>query len=311
MINPMHLQTLESVCRTGSFAETARVLGYTPSAISQQIQALERTLGVALFEREAHRARPNRIALQIVEASRGAVVELAKLDDEVSRLVEGRRGAFHIATFATASVGFVAAGLAELLRSRPELSLSLIEGEPDDTVPLVMDGTVDLAVVYEYGLAPRTWPATIALEDLADEPLHLLIPAQRTPWAPSPDDLDSGDARRILQDLSDAPWISSGSATGGAEALARLCATEGFSPRIAFRANNYDVLLHLVANGLGVAIAPDLAVRPHPGIRAFRLTSDRAFRRILFASRRSHVDELRAEVTRTLVQAWDRRHATS
>lgn len=307
MINPMHLQTLDSVCRTGSFAETARVLGYTPSAISQQIQALERALGVQLFEREAHRARPNRIALQIVEASRGAVVELAKLDDEVRRLVEGRRGAFAVATFATASVGFVSAGLAETIRARPGLSLSLIEGEPDDTVPLVVDGTVDLAVVYEYGLAPRTWPATIALEQLADEPLHLLVPAGRTPWAPGLDRLDPDDAEEVVRRLHDAPWISSGTSTGGAEVLERLCATEGFAPRIAFRANNYDVLLHLVGDGLGVAIAPDLAIRPHPGIRAFRLTSDRAFRRILFASRRAQVDGLRAEVTRTLVDAWQRR----
>lgn len=309
MINPMHLQTLDSVCRTGSFAETARVLGYTPSAISQQIQALERALGVQLFEREAHRARPNRIALQIVEASRGAVVELAKLDDEVRRLVEGRRGAFSIATFATASVGFVSSGLAETIRARPGLSLSLIEGEPDDTVPLVVDGTVDLAVVYEYGLAPRTWPATIALDELADEPLHLLVPAERTPWSPALDRLTADDAGEVVHLLRDAPWISSGSATGGAEALARLCATAGFSPRIAFRANNYDVLLHLVGDGLGVAIAPDLALRPHPGIRAFRLTSARAFRRILFASRRAQVDGLRAEVTRTLREAWQRRPA--
>lgn len=303
----MHLQTLDSVCRTGSFAETARLLGYTPSAISQQIQALERVLGVQLFEREAHRAKPNRIALAIVEASRGAVVELAKLDDQVRRLVEGRGGAFSIATFATASVGFVSAGLAETIRARPGLSLSLIEGEPDDTVPLVVDGTVDLAVVYEYGLAPRTWPATIALEELADEPLHLLVPAERTPWAPALDSLTTEDAGEVVRGLRDAPWISSGSSTGGAEVLERLCASQGFAPRVAFRANNYDVLLHLVANGLGVAITPDLALRPHPGIRAFRLTSDRAFRRILFASRRAHVDGVRAEVTRTLREAWERR----
>ena len=67
MLNPVHLRTLVEVVKTGSFAEAARRLGYTSSAVSQQISAFERAVGVTLFEREAHSIRPASAALLIAD----------------------------------------------------------------------------------------------------------------------------------------------------------------------------------------------------------------------------------------------------
>lgn len=92
MLNPVHLRTLSVVLRTGSFAEAARRLGYTGSAVSQQISALERQLKTSLFERDAHSIRATPAAEFIASRSSAALGALEALEDDITQLMEGAVG---------------------------------------------------------------------------------------------------------------------------------------------------------------------------------------------------------------------------
>ncbi len=99
MLNPVHLRTLATVLRCGSFADAARQLGYTPSAVSQQISTLERQLKVALFERDARSIRATPAAEFIVENSSAALGSLRTLEDDISLLLGGVIGRIRVGSF--------------------------------------------------------------------------------------------------------------------------------------------------------------------------------------------------------------------
>lgn len=259
MLNPVHLRTVVEVVDTGSFAEAARRLGYTSSAVSQQISAFERAVGVALFEREAHSIRPASAALFIAERGGELLAALDGFEHEIQAMVKGLRGRVRLGTFPTASARVVPHAVARLSHERPDAEIRLDEAEPDDVLPLVLAGELDLALVYAYDLVPRVWPDELTVLPLLDESLLVLLPDGH-PAA------KHGEVR--IEDLRDERWISSRDGTAGATCLVRLCAATGFTPRIAFRSNDYGVVRGLVSAGVGVALVPALGYEAQPGCQA-------------------------------------------
>jgi DNA-binding transcriptional LysR family regulator len=269
-----HLQTLEAVCRHASFAVAARELGYTPSAVSQQMLALERSTRLTLFERQPHGIRPTSVALDLVDAGRRVLSALDDFDRHVEDLAAGATGRLRMGSFPTASVRVVPRALAAFARRHPRSEVQLTECEPDDAVTMVMDGRLDLALVYSYGLDPRTWPAGTGLHPLLTEELLLLQPITRER------DAASEGATVSLGDLSGARWISSHDGSAGARSFERLCATAGFAAEVVFRTNNYDVVRELVATGFGIAVIPMLGHRPDRRIDAVAVPGPASFRTV-------------------------------
>jgi DNA-binding transcriptional LysR family regulator len=280
MDRPQHLRTLQVVCRTGSFAVAARELGYTSSAVSQQIAALERESGLTLFERQAHGVRPTAVAHQLVELSRPVLASLEELDHQVRRLATGALGRIRVGSFPTASVRIVPPVLSAFAAEHPGAEVSLVEGEPDDLVDRLVDGRLDVSLLYEYGLCPRQWPAGVVTRALLHEELLLLRPGD----APQAVELTEPAE---LADLRGHRWIASREGTDGALSLARLCAAAGFTPAITYRSNDYDVVRELVAATGGVAVVPELGHAPDARVAAERLPQRGAHRTVLVAHRGS------------------------
>ncbi|SDM34257.1 DNA-binding transcriptional regulator, LysR family [Lentzea albidocapillata subsp. violacea] len=261
MLNPVHLRTLVEVVKTGSFAEAARRLGYTSSAVSQQISAFERVVGVTLFEREAHSIRPAAAALLIADRGGELLAAFDGFEHEVKAMVQGLRGRLRIGTFPTASARVVPKALAKLQAELPGAEIRLDEAEPDDVLPLVLSGELDLALVYAYDLVPRTWPEELTVLPLLDESLLVMVPSAH----------QAAKNNVRLEDLKDERWIASRDGTSGATCLTRLCAAAGFAPKIAFRSNDYEVVQSLVAAGVGVALVPALGYKELSGTHAMPL----------------------------------------
>lgn len=261
MLNPVHLRTLVEVVKAGSFAEAARRLGYTSSAVSQQISAFERAVGVTLFEREAHSIRPASAALLIADRGGELLAAFDGFEHEVKAMVQGLRGRLRIGTFPTASARIVPRALARLQAELPGAEIRLDEAEPDDVLPLVLTGELDLALVYAYDLVPRTWQEELTVVPLLDEALLVLVPAEHP----------AAKNNVKLEDLKDERWIASRDGTSGATCLTRLCAAVGFAPRIVFRSNDYEVVQSLVGAGVGVALVPALGYKGLPGTHAMPL----------------------------------------
>ncbi|WP_407548336.1 LysR substrate-binding domain-containing protein [Streptomyces sp. Pv4-95] len=287
MLKPPHLLTLKAVVHTGSFALAARDLGYTASAISQQISALEKDTGLVLFEREAHGIRATAAARHLVDLSTRVLTALDDLDHQVRELATGTTGRLALGSFPTAGVRLVPSALSAFASTHPRARIQLEEGEPDELLSALSEGELDVALVYEYGLSPRQWPESLAQYPLLREDLVLLRA------------VGSGIGAE-LPGLAGQRWITSREGTAGALSLTRLCAAAGFAAQVAFRSNNYDVVRELVGTGLGVAVVPALGHEPGDRIDAVRLNRPSAHRTVMALHRRENSNPLLGAMLRTL-----------
>jgi len=283
MLNPTHLRTVTVAVRTGSFAETARLLGYTTSAVSQQIAMLERAVGTQLFERSARSVRPTAVAEQMAMLSRDALAALSELEREVRALTRGDAGTLRLASFATANAPILASALAAIMKHRPDADILLDEGEPDEVLADVLDGDRDAAVVFAYDLDPRSWPRELVTVPLLTDPLVLVT---------SPGHRLASRADASLAEIADERWISTSNDTAGFKSLERLCATAGFRPRVTLRSNDYGTIASLVRRGLGVAIVPKLAMSNDIGLGVLRIAGADVSRRILALHRPGNTNPL-------------------
>lgn len=283
MLNPVQLKTLAVVIETGSFANAARRLGYTASAVSQQIVALERATGTPLFEREAHSVRPTAGAHLLAERGRDLLRSLEALELDMRAIAGGRTGRLRLGSFPTASARLLPGSLAALVRARPGVEVLLDEGEPDELVPNLLEGQLDVALVYRYDLVPRRLPDGLVETRLAEEDLLLLLPAGHPRCSPRP---------VALADLTDESWVASREGSDGAACLLGMCAAAGFVPRIDLRSNDYGVVQALVHAGLGIALVPALGHEPAAGVHAARLKGRRRQRHVSALHRRANTNPL-------------------
>ena len=252
MVNPTHLTTLVAVLRTGSFAAAARQLGYTGSAVSQQIASFEREVGLKLFERDARGIRPTAAALQLEAHAGGVFAALSKFDDYVREVGAGTAGHVRIGSFPTANRQLVPSAIAAFVRQHAEVELEMDEDEPNLLIPRLVARELDVAIVYEYDLVPVRTPASLRRIRLLSEDLVALLP----PGHPA-----TGTALSI-RDLRDETWVMTRPGSGCALALERVCAAAGFVPQARYRSNNYSVVASFVRSGLGVALIPAMAAAP-------------------------------------------------
>ena len=277
MLNPLHLRTLSVVLRTGSFAAAGRHLGYTGSAVSQQMKALEVESGLVLFERGAHGVRPTAEAQLLSERAIETLGALAALQEAVREIAAGTRGRLGLGSFPTASEVLAPPALARFGRDFPDVEVRLEDGEPQELLTRLLEGDLDVIVVFRYDLVPQSWPAGSVRTPLLTEPVRLLVPDRAsTPGGsgglpPGMNTTPSGPVP--LTDFATASWISTREGTAGTLALERACAAAGFTPRIRYRSNDYDVVRSFVRAGLGVAAVPRLAYLGRVGLRDVDVTS--------------------------------------
>ncbi len=280
MLNPLHLRTLTTVVTCGSFADAARSLGYTGSAVSQQISALERAVRMPLFEREAHSVRPTTVALLLAEKAGESLAALEDLEAWVGSLAEGYTGRIRLGSFSTASANLVPHAINVLHRERPDVEVTLDENEPGALLPLLASGVLDVAILYRYTLVPQSAPAWVTSVPLLREELFLLVPDDSA-WARRPDLTVS------LAELADVSWVGTTTDTAAAVNHRRMCARQGFEPRIRVRSNDYRVLTYFVRRGLGLALVPALGRDPMEGVTRMRLAEHDTVRTTYVAFRQS------------------------
>ena len=269
MLNPLHLRTLTAVLQSGSFAVAARRLGYTPSAVSQQIAALERATRLPLFEREARSIRPTPAAALLASRGQEVLAALGALHDDLRGLADGAAGTVRLGSFPTASEQLLPAALAGLAASHPSVEVLLDEGEPVELTQRLQDGDLDVALVYRYSRVPARRPRTLTVTPLLREDLLLLLAADHPAAAA---------AEAPIEQFADAVWVTTRQGTEGATCLHRMCADAGFEPRITYRSNDYDVIRSFVRSGLGIALVPVLGHVPDPGVVTVRPAGRRAHR---------------------------------
>jgi DNA-binding transcriptional LysR family regulator len=261
MLDVRRLRVLLEVARHGSFTAAARSLSYTPSAVSQQVAALEREAGATLVERSSRGValtEPGRVLAREADEILG---RLASAELELQALAGLRAGLLRLGWFATAGATLMPHAIAAFQRRHPAVELDLFEGDPDRCVPRLRARELELALVYQFELEPPVAP-DLEQVPLVDDPIHIGLPADHR--------LVSRQRVR-LADLAGEGWIQGVRHGSTLEVLPRACRLVGFEPRIAFRSDDRSAVEGLVAAGVGVALIPqltlpaaraDIAVRP-------------------------------------------------
>jgi len=257
MLDVRRLRVLHAVSAHGSVTAAAAALGYTAPAVSQQLAALEREVGMQLTERAGRGIELTPAAGILVAHTDALLARLEAAEADLAALREQVAGRVELAAFPSAGATIVAAAWTALARSAPGVALGLTEMEPDESLPAVLRGQADVAVAHEYDLLPRPLDPLFERRELARDPVLLAVPASSPLSGAVP-----------LASLAGQPFLAPRGPASCAEMIQRACARAGFAPRVVARATDFAVLLSLVAAGAGVTLVPELAARHQPaGIR--------------------------------------------
>jgi len=247
-IDPRHLITLEAVARHGSFAAAADELACTQSAVSQQIAEIERRIGIrVLYRRPVRVTEAGQILLEAELAVRTATAIALQ---ELSALSEGRTGRVRLGAFASAAVSVVPCALVRLRQTHPDVHVKLTQLETESSYAQILRGDLDLALTFDYDRAPREPPARIRRSLVVKDPVLVVLPMGH-PLA--------GRKQVGLAELADDTWIGSPVIERPLELLAELSRTPGFRRRLEFDGDDFQTVLSLVDQGLGIALLPKLA----------------------------------------------------
>ena len=249
MLDLRRLRLLSELARRGTIAEVARVVGYTPSAISQSLLQLEREAGVPLLERDGRRVRLTPAARGLVARTDRVLAELDAAEAELAADHGTVRGTVVIGAFPSAAAGLVVPAVADLHERHPELSCPVVEHEPENGIPVLRSGELDVLVSESYEGVAAVPTGGLESHELLTEPLLLVMPREAEAVAEPV----------ALESLAEAPWIAGLAGTQFAAALDGACRKAGFAPRIVHRADDARLLETLVESGLGIGLLPALA----------------------------------------------------
>lgn len=246
------LRILKAVVDSGSVSGAAAALGYTPSAISQQVTALERETGTALFERAGRGVRPTEAALLLSEHAAKVLAALHETEEALAALRAGRIGRIRLGAFPTAGSSLVPGALAAFQRLHPNVALDLAVVETEDAVAALRNGLLDIAVVLQSAGGGVMPDDGLVYEHLLSDPFRVVISREHR----------LASRRAVdLRDLAADQWVSIKSCPGYCQRVAeQACAEAGFQPAYALEADEYPTAQGFVAAGLGVALVPMLAL---------------------------------------------------
>jgi DNA-binding transcriptional LysR family regulator len=276
MLEVRRLRLLRELAARGTIAATAEACLLTPSAVSQQLAALEREVRTPLLIRDGRRLVLTEAAQVLVEHTERILADLEEAEASIVGLAGEVRGVIRLAAFPTAASSLVPSAIAACRTEHPDLRVLLDDQETDEALAALKAGHLDMALVYEYNLLPDRADPGIRLVPLVREKLLLVLPPEM-----------KADDPITLAALRHESWVAPDSDTALRTALWRACGLAGFEPRLHYTSDDYTVMLALVQAGLGVALVPQLALGSVAADLQFRDVTDLLLTRTVSAAIRA------------------------
>ncbi len=252
MLDLRRLRLLREFASRGSIAATAAALGYTPSAVSQQLAALEREAGAALLDRTARSAELTDSGRRLAAHAEDILARVEAAEADLSAQTQAPAGRVVVAAFPTAAVAFAPA-LARSLQAHPALTLLLRQTGRGEGLRQVRSGEVDVALVDDWsGRLPEREAGVLRLYHLLSDPLVLVVP--RDHWMADP--AEPVDLRRLRAE----PWMSAPAGEPSRQAVDWLLAGVGGAAPVPWEFEGLATILGLVARGIGIAAIPALTL---------------------------------------------------
>ena len=277
MFDVRRLRVLQEVARCGSLSGAATALNYTTSAVSQQISALERDVGVAVLARGPWGARPTPAGARLLEHAERIIAAITAAEQDLQRLVAAGPDVLRVASFTSAAAAIVPRALARFRARHPRTEVRLVEADPDEAVALLGSGGVEAALITEVP-GERSQYSDVVAVPVYDDEFFVVLPATHRLAAATEVSLSA---------LAGEQWVVS-SATGvcpDTRVFHNACRRAGFAPSVTFRAEDYSTVQGLVAANLGVSLVPSLAAASsRPDVAVRRVAGRRPVRRISVAT---------------------------
>ncbi|WEV77185.1 LysR substrate-binding domain-containing protein [Janibacter cremeus] len=247
------LQMLRELHRRGTVTAAAAALHYSPSGVSQQLAQLEREVGVTLVERFGRRVQLTDLGLVLLEHAEEILGAVERATAALEAAQEGVIAKLNVGVWASVAAGLLPRALTTLATNHPGIDVHTTELVPEQSAAAVLEGKFDAAFVIDYSDHEMDWDPSLTRTVVAVERLHAAVPAETV----------LGDTVSLLQ-LSEHPWILSGSRSHFGRAVRIACHKQGFAPRIAHTVEEQPTALALTAAGLGVTLVSDLALAMRP-----------------------------------------------
>lgn len=279
VVDVRRLQLLLGLSRLGSMRAVADETNVTTSTVSQQLAALARDVGTPLIEPHGRLVRLTPAGRRLAEHAVTilAAVEAARLDLDPDA---EPAGTLRVAGFATAVRRSLLPVVAELAVRHPAVRLLIHEHEPFEAFDLLAGDDVDLALTYDYNLAPAAFDASVEYTPLWSASWSLGVPAGHRPGAGS---------LAVFRAFRDHDWIVNSRNTADENVVRTVASIAGFEPRVAHRVDSLELVQDLMVEGLGVGLLPtDQPTRP--GVDLLPLTDPAVTLRSYAVIRRGRAD---------------------
>lgn len=252
-LDPWRLRLLTQFADRGTVRAVAADLSMSPSAVSQQLAVLEREARAALLDRHGRRLSLTPAGHRLVDHARDILDRIEIAERDLAGRGEAPVGPVRVAAFPSALSAFVIPALRGLTAAHPGLEPATVELEPDESVPALLRGECDLAVVADVGVAPPRGPQVVTVALGTDR----LVAVVAEP-GPAPADLAA---------LAGAPWVLDAPRTYLSDLVLSLCRQAGFEPRVVARYRSHGLMLQQVEAGAAVTVLPALAVETRYRVR--------------------------------------------
>jgi len=262
MLDVRRLRLLRELAHRGTIIAVAQALAFTPSAVSQQLSALEREAGLPLLERSGRRVVLTPAGRNLVRHAEAVLEELERAAAELAGARQGLSGPLRIGTFASAGYTMIPAALTALARQHPGLEPMVLEIDPAGVADALRAGELEVALIHEYDFVASRPEPGLDTEGLCTEAMYLASAAPGPPPRPP-----AGAGASAIGACRDAPWITATPGTMCHRMTVHACEAAGFTPRTRHQVDDFVTMLALVAAGQGVALIPQLGVAgPPPGV---------------------------------------------
>ncbi|MCZ4497996.1 MAG: transcriptional regulator, LysR family [Marmoricola sp.] len=253
MLDLHRLRLLREVSARGTVHAAARSLGYTASAVSQQLAVLEREAGTPLLERVGRNVRLTAAGLVLVDHADRLLDGVEAAEAEVAAVAAGRlAGVVRIAAFQSAVLRIVAPAIALLARSHPDIRIEVTEAEVEQSATALRLQQLDLVVGDEYEDQPRPVHAEFHRENVLHEAINLVLPA---------DHPEAATGQASVARLADLVWAACQPGTGQHQMHLRVTRQlGGFESDLRYTSDDFLILLELVRTTGAAALLPDLAL---------------------------------------------------
>ena len=251
MLEVKRLNILREVAAQNSFSAAADALYLSQSAVSQQIATLEREVGMRLLDRTREGPKLTDAGRVLVSHAEAAIARPEEAERDLAAIAGLEGGELRLASFPSASATVLTEAVSLFHSRYPGVGLSVADAEPEESLPRLRAGDIDLALTFDYPSIPTVEERDLERQLVLTESMHVALPAEH-PLA--------SRATVPLAELADMTWLCGSLPSTCGEVVLAACRAAGFEPQVGFETDDYHVMQGFIAAGLGTTLLPDLAL---------------------------------------------------